>query len=104
MGISPVCLIDENSNVIAKFTDPENSLYESLLPPLEDRSYRCLCYIDPWGDTVFNPYQMDDLIAELDRILASRMHEKQRRALLEIRALAVRCKNEVHTYLKFIGD
>ena len=63
-------------------------------------SYKLLQYLDPYGDTIFNRNQIDDLIIDLKRLdkLATDSVIKQ------VLALAERCKDEVHTYLCFNGD
>ena len=63
-------------------------------------SYKLLQYLDPYGDTIFNRNQIDDLIIDLKRMdkLATDSVIKQ------VLALAERCKDEVHTYLCFNGD
>jgi hypothetical protein len=62
--------------------------------------FKLLRYLDPYGDTIFNYNQIDDLIADLERLdmLATSAIIKQ------IIALAERCKEKVHTYLYFNGD
>lgn len=63
-------------------------------------SFKLLCFLDAYGDTIFNRLQMDDLINDLQRL-------KQIEAnplLSEIQILAERCKKEEHRYLAFYGD
>ena len=63
--------------------------------------FKVLEYIDPYGNTIFNCLQIDDLIADLNLL---RTISEQEKAIKEIILLAEKCKAEVHTYLKFYGD
>jgi hypothetical protein len=63
-------------------------------------SYKLLKYLNPYGDTIFNNLQMTDLIDDLNK-LKQISHEK---LIDETIGLAVRCQNEVHLYLAFVGD
>jgi hypothetical protein len=76
----------------------------TLLPPFEDESFHLLRYIDPYGDTVFNHLQMDEFLAEWDRLRQNAITEPQKEFHAAVRRIAESCKNNVHTYVKFIGD
>jgi hypothetical protein len=102
MGID-VRLEDERGGVAAEAGDPDN-LLARLLPPLDDSSFACLRFIDPYGDTVFNNLQMNTLIDEIDRVLTKATKAPERELLRKLRALAERCRAEIHMYLKFYGD
>ncbi|MEO6000541.1 MAG: hypothetical protein ABIN89_27100 [Chitinophagaceae bacterium] len=61
---------------------------------------KLLCYLDPYGDTFFNRLQIDDLIKDLRNL-----EKLETNTLIDdICALAVRCKEEIHSYLVFYGD
>ncbi|MEJ7914240.1 MAG: hypothetical protein WKF70_13855 [Chitinophagaceae bacterium] len=61
---------------------------------------KLLCYLDPYGDTFFNRLQIDDLIEDLRNL-----EKLETNTLIDdICALAVRCKEEIHSYLVFYGD
>jgi hypothetical protein len=65
---------------------------------------RCVCFIDPYGDTTFNQLQIPVLIKELERAIdlsPDPLVKSHGEALL---ALAHRANSEVHTYVKFYGD
>jgi len=83
--------------------DPANLLVR-LLPPASDRSFRFLPFIDPYGDTIFNRLQMDELILELHRIQLEAVSAREVELLEQIKSLAERAKRDVHLYLKFEGD
>lgn len=62
--------------------------------------FKLLHYLDPYGDTIFNRYQIDDLIIDLERL-----NEPSADTIIsQIISLARRCKDETHTYLSFNGD
>jgi hypothetical protein len=83
--------------------DPKNYLGK-LLPERDDLAYPMLASIDFCGDTVFNRMQMGRFLAEWADVLA-RAHVPEEKALVStIEGLAHRCQDEVHLYLKFIGD
>ena len=59
-----------------------------------------LKYIDPYGDTIFNNLQIDDLVADLELLKEIEDNELIDRII----SLAQECKSEIHTYLTFYGD
>jgi len=81
----PICILD-------------NELYIKDINILLDLNM--LKYLDPYGDTVFNHLQMNDLILDLQHL------KKVINApiLDDVRVLAERCKTAPHTYLSFYGD
>jgi len=96
-----IILEDENKaelHAISKELNSNIINYES-----KSESFKLLKYLDPYGDTVFNRMQIDDLIEDL---LVLKVHESNKHLELidKIIALANRCKNEAHTYLIFYGD
>lgn len=90
-----IILEDENKEPVQSLNDEFDIGSGSDLS-----SFKLLCYLDAYGDTIFNRLQMDDLIKDLQSL-------KQIEAnplLNEIQILAERCKKEEHTYLAFYGD
>jgi len=72
--------------------------------PVGDKSFPLLQYIEPYGSTIFNTRQMEQVLLELD-LMASRTTGGEDSALLgRIRALAVQCRDHPHLYLRFLGD
>jgi hypothetical protein len=102
MGMA-IQLEDQKGKVLEEIPDLE-SLLARLFPSWEDASFHCLRYIDPWGETIFNHLQMDELISELQRIRAKTAIEAERAFIDAIEGMATRCKEGEHRYLKFIGD
>jgi hypothetical protein len=103
-----VRLEDERGNIVA-VEDPNGGSCDGAggfdrLLPLDDASYRCLGVVDPYGDTVFNRLQMPFLLDDLARLDLSSANDAERRGLLRLEALARRCGEGTHLYLRFIGD
>jgi len=72
--------------------------------PTGDSSFRLLCYIDPYGDTIFNRLQMQSFLSEWEAIKKEAIAERDKQAWLKVKILAERCRDEVHLYLRFMGD
>jgi hypothetical protein len=91
-----VRLQDENGKPVV----PKDAGVEPKLIPL-DGQYRLLHYIDPYGDTYFNRLQMSDFLLDWDSLHPDTGETNQ---WMFVREMALRCKNEAHLYLRFIGD
>jgi hypothetical protein len=102
MGLD-VELQDERGDARASTGDPKN-LLGGLLPANDDQACPFLASIDPYGDTVFNRLQMDRFLSEWARVMTKARTPEERALVSAIQALACRCRDEVHLYLKFIGD
>jgi hypothetical protein len=102
MGMS-IRLENRQGKATEEIPDLE-SLLSRFFPSWDDQSYHFLRYIDPWGETVFNHLQMDELISELRRVRLAASTEEQRAFVDAIEGLASRCKAGEDIYLKFIGD
>ena len=64
-----------------------------------DPRFELLRWVDPWGDTVFNPAQCQQLSIEL-KLLSPRPGSP----LAAVHGLAAAVVAEPHTYLVFLGD
>ena len=81
---TPICLLSE----------------EFIITDKNKYKFKLLQYLDPYGDTVFNYLQMDDLISDL--LL---LKKNQTNLLIdELLILSEKCKIERHTYLFFYGN
>ena len=104
--------------------------FRYLLNMTPSANTHCLQFIDPYGDTVFNGLQASVLFAELEAAstgvseeaialeharqvaeFAGRSSVYAAPTLASVRAearaamsLAARCQDEMHTYVKFVGD
>lgn len=90
-----IILEDENKEPLLSLND-EFDIGSSI----DLSSFKLLCYLDAYGDTIFNRLQMDDLIKDLQSLKQTEANP----LLNEIQMLAERCKKEEHTYLAFYGD
>ena len=102
MGID-VRVESEDGEPEAELGDPDG-LTERLLPPLDDTSYSCLRFVDPYGNTSFNQRQLPILIEELEPAVAACSDSAVMAHGRKLIRLAAQASSEVHTYLKFYGD
>jgi len=102
MGLC-VALINEAGENLEIVTDDKNFLHK-LLPPNGDDSNPMLASIDWYGDTVFNAVQMRRFLPEWGRLKQRAVSIEEQQLASAVERLAQRCKDEVHLYLKFIGD
>jgi hypothetical protein len=101
MGIN-VRLQTENGIVLAEVLDTQ-----MVLSRAAQRAFvgtRLLKYLQPWGDTVFNQTQADDLHADIAAAMNARAGTPLVDLLTEIKPLVSRLSRETHAYLWFIGD
>lgn len=103
MGIATIRLEDEEGGVVEEAAGDPHVL-DPLLPDVSDLSYQCVRFIDPYGETVFNRLQMEQFLAEWDRLRALATTLDQKRVFQEVRRLAEKCGDEPHLYLRFSGD
>ena len=75
-----------------------------LLVTRTDPAYQCIRFIDPYGDTVFNVLQMPQFLREWVELEESTPNDDAVETIRAVRALAERCRDEVHLYLRFMGD
>jgi len=85
-----------------KLMDPA-LLLNSLLPDADDQTFRCLGFVDEYGDAVFNRLQMPTLIAELERV-KKKANPEQIELIDQILELARLCKEAPQTQIRFQGD
>ena len=102
MGLG-IELQDECGGKIDGVYDPKD-LLGPLLTDLDDKSHPMLSCIDPYGDTTFNHLQMRWFLPEWAEISRNVQTPEQQALVASIEALGRRCAENVHTYLKFIGD
>lgn len=103
MGIE-VVLQDERCSHISDIINDSHGVIAFSLPQMSDSSYTCLRFIDPYGDTIFNPLQAAVMVEEWDRLKAAFAEKNAESLWADIRKLIVRCSEEPHVYLRFIGD
>jgi len=103
MAIS-VVLRDEMCNDIGEAIHDSDDVIRFCLPDYSDAAYPCLRFIDPYGDTIFNPLQARAVLDEWDRLYRAFCDHNADALWTDVRKLIVLCSEEPHTYLKFIGD
>jgi hypothetical protein len=82
---------------------PTGGLLDRLLP-MADPRFPMLRYVDPDGNTIFNPGQMYTVLEELDRLAAEVSSNEAVQILASLREFAIYCRDHPHIYLRFIGD
>jgi hypothetical protein len=104
MGID-VAWVDEDHEQMQFVSDPQQLLTQlatSRWPKLTNSV--CLRFVDPWGDAVFNQAQNKDLLNELSAEVRETSDPEVCSHLQKVIHLVGLASNEVHTYIKFIGD
>jgi len=97
-----VYLQDINGTKQAQVYDLYGSL--SKLWPVGDSRFPLLQYIDPYGNVIFNGAQMDQVIADLNRLMGLASTGEQKSVIAAVIDLAINCQSDPHTYLRFRGD
>jgi hypothetical protein len=64
----------------------------------------CLRFIDPYGDALFNQLQLPVLIAELRALDAREPEPSLRMVLHSLVTFIEPAIDELHTYVRFVGD
>ena len=102
MPIKAILQNIDGTRRISSVVDADGGLNRCL--PFGDESFPLFQYVDPYGNAVFNPLQMPQLLVELE-LLMSRPTDQETRLLLErLRELAIQCRDSNHLYLRFVGD
>jgi len=93
----------ENGDVLGRLSD-EHNLVEQIIAASKEEKTACLRFIDPYGDTVFNQFQIAVLLEELRGVQLEALSGEARLHRQKLEELAGKAQNKVHTYLKFYGD
>ena len=102
MPIKAILQNVDGTRRIKSLVDSEGGLNKCL--PIGDPNFPLLQFIDPYGNAVFNPKQMAQLLRELE-LLISRSSDEGSKGLLDgLRELARECQGANHLYLRFVGD
>jgi len=102
MGLT-VQLQGESGDVVGEVIDSENLLHQVLRSSTNGQSC-CLRYIDWYGETIFNRLQMTPFLSEWARTHSGPRTEQEIQLINGVESLALRCREEPHLYLCFIGD
>jgi hypothetical protein len=98
-----VALETERGEQLVSIEDRANILHR-LLPPNNDSSCQYLQFIDWYGDTVFYHLHMKPFLEEWARLKETAETAEETALIEQVAALARRCQDELHLYLKFYGD
>jgi hypothetical protein len=101
MGID-VRLKGEGGNVVAEVGDANMVLSRAAQGGLSET--RLLRYLMPYGNTVFNQAQADDLEDDIQELIRAQAGTALGDLLTKILPLVERLTSAVHLYLWFIGD
>jgi len=84
---------------------PDWPVWDLALVPLERRpDFPLLRGVDPYGNTIFNGWQANLLLEELDALEASGLSPVQLSLVRGVRVLLAFQSQTQHHYLWFIGD
>jgi hypothetical protein len=97
-------VIDEHGIVQRSLPDPKGHLRFLALQWSGWRESVCVRFIDPYGDAVFNQAQIPKLLFELRKSSGSSMAHDVRAHLVRLIELVESAEDEVHTYVRFVGD
>jgi hypothetical protein len=103
MAIIRIQLEDEHGGKIEE-VEGNTHMLNRILPLLNENSFQCLRFIDPYGDTVFNRMQMDQFLFEWDQVSRRATTAEEKELLERVKRLAEKCQSKPHLYLKFYGD
>lgn len=98
-----IALQDEKGRQLETIEDPHNFLHR-ILPKESESSFPNLPNIDWYGHTVFNRLQAYSVVEEFRTISARASGSEEAELIATIIRMGERCRDEVHLYLKFIGD
>ena len=79
-------------------------LLPHLLPEFGDTRYPMLGCIDPYGDTTFNRPQMTLFLSEWASVSSKAKSADDKEIVSSVESMARQVRDNVHLYLKFIGD
>jgi hypothetical protein len=102
MGIDAI-LRTETQEVIASVADSDMVLSRAARSD-ELSATVLLRYLVPWGDTVFNQAQAQDLIDDIRGVVERNPGAPLSQRLLAVRSLAEKLMATTHSYLWFVGD
>ena len=102
MQLIDIILEDENGQLLEKCKINFNDVY-SEYQNLKNVNLFFLSTVDPVGNTMFNRLQVPKVIAEMQELRAM-VNKKISNDIDEVVLFLKKIENEVHTYIKFVGD
>jgi len=93
-----VILEDENGTQLDKLSV---EFADMFFDNLNRNDFRILKYLDPYGDTIFNTLQAEDLLTDLIFLKDNGLNKV---VIEELIAIVNKLTNLPHTYIVFYGD
>lgn len=84
--------------------DPWVDLRDDALLGGEHPGTTCLRFLDPYGDTIFNQSQIPVLLVELRALALRQQDAGLREAAESLEAFVRRADEQIHLYVRFVGD
>ena len=105
-GSMPIHIVVKNRSTeeIVDEADDINGRLERRLARMNREQYAYLRYIDPYGDTIFNRLQMEEVIPEMERLFAGSADDGSNKFFEYLLNMAKCCRDGVDLYLEFVGD
>lgn len=96
-----IVLEDESGRIEARF--PDSALLDDLLTYASDGS-RCLAFVDPYGDTVFNQLQVPVFAQELRSLAVAGLGSGLDERIAALVQFVEGALEQPHIYVRCIGD
>lgn len=103
MGVYYVVLQDEWDKEVSEHAPDRYNIISNSIPGIDDESYCCLRFINPYGDTIFNYLQARLILKEWDGLRDAFFSKNADNLWEDVRKLIELCSNQDNAYLKFVG-
>ena|ERR1700761_210438 len=97
-------LVSERGEVIEDVFDEHNRLRPLIESVPDYDSTHCLQYMDPYGDTIFNSLQLPRFLDEWKMVMELATAAEDKEMASSVQRLALLAEEEIHMYLRFVGD
>jgi hypothetical protein len=98
-----VRLVSEDGSIIREVQDTAGFI-DDVLVPFGIKSKGISRHIDPYGTTTLNMLQVDELISEISCLQTTDLNSRHMFFLSALETMLRASSEQVHTYVKFIGD
>jgi hypothetical protein len=92
---------DERGKTLARYEGP---LLDMAFCALGQPDSVCFRFIDPYGNTTFNQWQIESFDQELRTARQKTADDKLAASLDALIEFVAQARGQTHTYIKFIGD
>src|SRR5215475_6347897 len=97
-------LMSERGEVIEEVSDDQSRLHPLIEAVRDYESTHCLQYMDPYGDTIFNSLQLPRFLDEWKMVMEVAVATEDKDLAASVQRLALLAEEEIHMYLRFVGD